>query len=96
MQAASYKTICSYLCVLLQRGLSEAKNGYTFCMLPGQVALTNKFQAQLCYVDSSAAELETCKLQPPASAAAAWFLHFEQPYAVSDQPAHQTEWFLVF
>jgi hypothetical protein len=57
-----------------QRGLSEAQNGYTFCMLLGQVALTCRFQAQLCNVDFkdlNAAELETCNLEPPASAAAA-------------------------
>ena len=33
-----------------QRGLSEAENGYTFCMLLGQVAIYGTFQAQLCYV----------------------------------------------
>jgi hypothetical protein len=36
--------------VLFQRGDSEAQNGFTFCMLLGQVALTGTFQAQLCYV----------------------------------------------
>jgi len=40
-------------------------------MLLGQVALTGTFQAQLCYVDSNAAELETYQLGPPASAAVA-------------------------
>jgi len=65
-------------------------------MLLGQVDLTDKFQAQLWYVGFSAAELETGKLGPPASAAAAWTLLFEQPYAVFDKPAHQTRWFLVF
>jgi hypothetical protein len=54
-----------------QRGDTEAQNGYVFCMLLGQVAVTDRFQAQLCYVDSNAAELETCKLWPPASAAVA-------------------------
>ena len=34
-----------------QRGLSEAQNGYTFCMLLGQVAITCTFQVQLCYVE---------------------------------------------
>jgi len=63
-------------------------------MLPGQVALTGKFQAQLWCVDSIAAE--PYQLGPPASASAAWTLLFEQPYAVSDQPANQTQWFLVF
>jgi hypothetical protein len=54
-------------------GLSEAQNGYIFCMLLGQVALTGTFQAQLCYVglDFNEAELETCQFGPPASAAAA-------------------------
>jgi hypothetical protein len=52
-------------------GLSEAKSGYPFCMLLGQVALNGTFQAQLCYVDSNAVKLETRKLRPPASAAAA-------------------------
>ena len=61
-----------------------------------QVALPSTFQAQLCYIDFNAAELKTCQLGPPASAAAAWTLLFEQPYATSDQPAHQTQWFLVF
>jgi len=63
-------------------------------MLLGQVAITGIFQTQLCYVDFkgfNAAELETCQLWSPASAAAALTLLFEQPYAVSDQPAHQTE-----
>jgi len=59
-----------------------------FFVLLGQVALTCRFQAQLCYVDFNAAELETCKLWPPASAAVARTLLFEQPYAVSDQPEH--------
>ena len=54
-----------------QRGVSEAQNEYVFCMLLGQVAVACPFQAQLCYVDFSAAELETCKLWPPASAATA-------------------------
>jgi hypothetical protein len=40
-------------------------------MLLGQVALSGTCQAQLYYVDFSAAELETGKLGPPASAAAA-------------------------
>jgi hypothetical protein len=35
-------------------------------MLTGQVTLTGKFQAQLCYADSNAAELETYQLGPPA------------------------------
>jgi len=30
-----------------QRGDTEAQNGYGFCMLLGQVALTGTFQAQL-------------------------------------------------
>ena len=46
--------------------------------------------------DFNAAELETGKLGPPASAAAAWTLLFEQPYAVSDQPEHKIEIFFVF
>jgi len=50
-------------------------------MLLGHVALSGTFQAQLCYADFSAAELETGQLGPPASAAAAWTLLFEQPYA---------------
>ena len=62
------ETICS---VVYQRGDTETQNGNTFCMLLGQVAITCRFQAQLCYVDSNAAELETRKLRPPASAAAA-------------------------
>jgi len=33
-----------------QRGDTEAQNGYTFCMLLGHVAITCRFQAQLCYV----------------------------------------------
>jgi len=81
-----------------REGYLRPKMGILFacCMLLGQVAITCRFQAQLCYVDSNAAKLETRKLRPPASAAAAWTLLFEQPYAVSDQPAHQTEWCLVF
>ena len=53
-------------------------------MLPGQVALTNKFQAQLCYVDSSAAELETCKLWPPALGASKKYTHFWPQITPSD------------
>ena len=34
-------------------------------MLLGQVAITCRFQAKLCYVDSNAAELETRKLGGP-------------------------------
>ena len=58
----------------------------------------NWFQAQLWYVVQwfQCSWLETYQLGPPASAAAAWTLLFEQQYAVSDQPAHQTRWFLVF
>jgi len=77
-------------------GVIWGQKWYGSCMPTGQVALTGKFQAQLWYVDSNAAELETYQLGPPASAAAAWTLLFEQPNAVSDQPAHQTEWCLVF
>jgi len=45
--------------------------GMFFCMLLGQVAITCRIQAQLCYVNFKAVKLETCKLGPPASAAAA-------------------------
>jgi len=56
---------------IMPEGLSEAQNGCVFCMLLGQMAVTGRFQAQLCYVDFNAAELETYQLGPPASAAAA-------------------------
>ena len=79
----------------LPEGVIWGQQWYGFCMLLGQVALTGEFQAQL-WCDSNASELETYQLGPPASAAATWTLLFEQPYAVSDQPAHQTEWCLVF
>ena len=55
------ETCCSFLMGNLQRGDTETQNGYTFCMLLGQVALTGTVQAQLCYVIFSAAELETGK-----------------------------------
>jgi hypothetical protein len=55
----------------LAEGLSETRNGTVFACSQGMGPVTGTFQAQLCYVDFSAAELETCKLGPPASAAAA-------------------------
>jgi len=55
-------------------------------MLLGQVALTGTFQAQLCYVDFSAAELETYQLGPPASAAAApYFLSSHMLFLTSQR-----------
>ena len=47
-----------------------------------------RFQAQLGYADSNAAELETCKLGEPYLIGRGVNPTFEQPYAVSDQPAH--------
>ena len=44
-------------------GLSEAQNGYIFCMLLGQVALTGTFQAQLCYVISNYSNYSNYSLQ---------------------------------
>jgi len=81
---------------IYQRGLYVAQNGYTFRMLLGYGPPNLQVPSSALLCDFSAAELETGKLGPPASAAAAWTLLFEQPYAVSDQPAHQTEWCLVF
>ena len=63
--------------------------------LTGPLMVLSTFQGQLC-CDFSAAKLKTGKLGPSASAAVAWTLLFEQPYAVSDQPAHQNWWFIVF
>jgi len=37
---------------MCQRGGTEAQNGYVFCMLLGQVAVTSRFQAQLYYMIS--------------------------------------------
>ena len=63
-----------------QRGYLRPKMGILFASL---TALESMLLIR--------AELKTCKLGPPASAAAVWTLLFEQPYAVSDQAAHQTE-----
>jgi len=52
--------------VYFQRGDIEAKNCTVFAC-----PLTGTFQAYLCYLDFNAAELETCQLGPPASAATA-------------------------
>jgi hypothetical protein len=60
--------------------------------LTGPLMVLSTFQGQLC-CDFSAAKLKTGKLGPSASAAVAWTLLFEQPYAVSDQLAHLTRWF---
>jgi hypothetical protein len=50
--------------------------------------LTCRFQAQLCYVDFNAAELETRKLGGPYLIGRGVNPILEQPYAVSDQPEH--------
>ena len=46
----------------MQWGDTDAQNGYPCCVLQGQVALTCRFQAQLCYACFNAVELKTCKL----------------------------------
>jgi len=81
-----------------QRGGTEAQNGYGFCMLLGYGSLNwhVSSSALICswFQCSRAWNLPVRGAIPKS--AAAWTLIFEKPYAVSDQPAHQTEWCLVF
>jgi len=46
-------------------GDTEAKSGMVFACSQGMGPVTGRFQAQLCYVDFSAAKLETCQLWDP-------------------------------
>jgi len=46
-----WRVCACHLCRFFQRGDTETQNGYTFCMLLGQVALTCPLQALLCFVE---------------------------------------------
>jgi len=46
-------------------GYLRPKMGMVFACSQGMGPLTGTFQAQLCYVDFNAAELETCQLGGP-------------------------------
>jgi len=86
---------------IVQRGLSEAHNGYGLCMIPGYWPHDAQFSSLVldgspgCKL-STALEHENCASWGPCAMGRGVNPTFHSQMSTPDHPQHQITWFLVF